>query len=513
MVLEDRLQLPQGGGMVPHRNGGITRAGAEISLTRRNMDSDSLAYANSSHSALVQALCREVLNDGVNLNISAADEMLLFFQRFQSYLPEQAVAMYFESGRRIWRTLRQILAWRFGSPGWGGQILDFASGFGRVTRHIVAEVAPDSIWVSDIYAAGVAFQQREFGVHGIVSTADPNQFPCDRTFDCILVSSLFTHLPEPRFMEWLHRLGSLVTPGGALLLSVHDMSLHSQAAASASTPGIVFEELSESGSLDTGEYGSSWVTEEFVRSAVRQAIGPCPVLRIPRGLASFQDLYVVPMGEASDSPAVFSSLEIEREPDGFFEHCSWVGKRRLYLSGWIGDRVTRRPPREVLIRIGDVLVASCRELQPRPLVEGFAADPMEAFGWQATVEIPPDAHPELACLSIRPVLSEGEEVSLYSGPVLWACLRSAQLDAATLHTRLLRREADHDEELARQRNTYESKIAELAGRVRWMEASRFWKARNLWFRFKRAVGLTPPETLTRPETPPAVRAPPSLPTP
>jgi hypothetical protein len=31
---------------------------------------------------------------------------------------------------------------------------------------------------------------------------------------------------------------------------------------------------------------------------------------------------------------------------------------------------------------------------------------------------------------------------------------------------------------------------ELARRLQAVEASRFWKARNLWFRFKRAVGLT-----------------------
>ena len=455
------------------------------------MDSESLAYANSSHSVVVQALCRDVLNDGINLNVSASDEMLLFFKDAQGYPLEQAAAMYFESGRRIWRTLRQILVWRFGSLSWGGRVLDFASGFGRVTRHIAAEIAPDRIWVSDIYAEGVAFQQRHFGVHGIVSATAPDRFPGDRTFDCIFVSSLFTHLPEPRFMEWLRRLGSLVNPGGVLLFSVHDMSLRNWEAASASTPGIVFEELSESGSLDTREYGSSWVTEEFVRSAIRNTIGPCPVLRIPRGLASFQDLYVVLVGEASDSPAVFSGLEIEREPDGFFEHCSWGGQRTLHLSGWVGDRVTQRPPREVLIRIDDVLVARCRDLQLRPLVgQAFAADPMEVVGWQASVEIPPEADPASARLSITPVSSEGEELNLYSGPILWACLRSAQLDSAMLHRQMTQREAAHAEELARQRDTYESRIAELAGRVQWMESSRFWKARNLWFRFKRAVGLT-----------------------
>jgi SAM-dependent methyltransferase len=449
------------------------------------MDADSLAYSNSSHSLLVQALCRDLLEDGINLNTSAADEMLRFFRYTQGHSPEQAVGIYLLSGRQLWGTLRQIIAWRFGSLSWGGRLLDFASGYGRVTRHIVADVPKESVWVSDIYAEGVAFQQREFGVHGIVSTTDPEDFRCNVDFDCIQVSSLFTHLPEARFVAWLQRLGSLVKPEGLLIFSVHDMSLKRTGAPSPA--GIVFEAQSESGSLDTLEYGTSWVTEDFVRSAVRKAIGPCPVLRIPRGLGSFQDLYVV-LKTGSPDGAPFSGLKVEREADGFLEHCSWMGQRSLLLSGWSADRVLGRPPQEVRIRIDGVLVASCRDLQPRPAMgQAFASDPMQAVGWQAKVDLPASVNPQSAHLTVRSVASDGEELGLYSGPVLWACLRSAQFDAVRLQDELGRRETAHREELARQ----EERTAELAARLRAVEASRFWKARNLWFAFKRALRLTP----------------------
>lgn len=340
------------------------------------MPSDHLAYSNSSDSRVVQALCRDVLNRDINLNISASDEMLIFFVYEQSDSYEQAVSMYLDSGRRIWATLRQILAWKFGSLDWGGNLLDFASGYGRVTRHIVAEIPSNRVWVADIYGDGVAFQERELGVHGLVSTTDPGNFQCDARFDCILVSSLFTHLPEASFIAWLDRLGSLLTPDGLLLFSVHDISLRPSGTA-IPPEGILFKELSESGSLDTKDYGSSWVTEEFVRSAVGKAMGSCPVFRIPRGLASYQDLYGVLKGGTAASTAP----TVEREADGFLEHCSWIGKRSLRLSGWCADRVAGQPPREVRIRIDDVLVASCRDLEPRPLVgQAFANDAMEAMG-------------------------------------------------------------------------------------------------------------------------------------
>jgi SAM-dependent methyltransferase len=455
------------------------------------MSSDHLAYSNSMHSVVVQALCRDLLNRDINLNISAADEMLIFFVYQQSDSVEQAIAMYLDSGRRIWATQRQILAWRFGSLGWGGNVLDFASGYGRVTRHIVAEIPRDRVWVADVYAEGVAFQQREFGVHGLVSTTNPAGFQCDARFDCILVSSLFTHLPESSFIAWLDRLGSLLNPGGLLLFSVHDISLRPSGAA-VPPSGILFEEQSESGSLDTRDYGSSWVTEDFVRSAVGKAMGPCPVFRIPRGLASYQDLYVV-----LQQTAPSSGPTIEREADGFLEHCSWIAKRSLRLSGWCADRVIGSPPREVRIRIDGVLVASCRDFEPRPLTgQAFANDTIEAVGWQVTVDLPETSVPESARLSVRPVSADGTELGLYAGPVVWACLRTAQLDTLTLQDRLRHREAMY-EELARQSAAREELLSEVkesaedqALRLRAVEASRFWKARNLWFRFKRAVGLT-----------------------
>jgi SAM-dependent methyltransferase len=460
------------------------------------MSPESLAYSDGHHSLVVQALCGDLLARGISLDIHAADEMLGFFLHSQGRDFEQAVAMYLESGRQIWATERQILAWRFGPPPWERRILDFASGFGRVTRHIVADVAPEHVWVSDIYADGVAFQKRSLGVRGIVSTTEPERFPCDLTFDAILVSSLFTHLREDRFVSWLRRLGSLVAPGGLLLFSVHDMSLR-RGEDESSSAGIVFQEISESGSLETQEYGTSWVTEPFVRSAIERAIGPCPVLRIPRGLASFQDLYVVVKESGADGKDLFSSLRIEREADGFLEHCSRDGRRRnLRLSGWVADRVMRQPPREIRVRIDGRDVLSCRDLTPRPDVAAtFPADPVDVVGWQAIVEIPET--PATAGLSVHAVSQAGEELRIYSGSIGAACVRSAQLDTAILQRELARREAAHRDELERLQAVHAGEMAErqaqieaLTRRIQAMEASRFWKARNLWFRLKRAAGLT-----------------------
>src|SRR5690349_8804999 len=68
---------------------------------------------------------------------------------------------------------------------------------------------------------GVRFQEESFGVHGIVSTVRPEEFVCSERFDAITVTSLFTHLPDRRFVDWLRVLLGLLRPGGVLLFSVH----------------------------------------------------------------------------------------------------------------------------------------------------------------------------------------------------------------------------------------------------------------------------------------------------
>ncbi|HXM70125.1 MAG TPA: methyltransferase domain-containing protein [Thermoanaerobaculia bacterium] len=449
------------------------------------MSPEHLAYSDAeSSSPLVQALCRDLLAGGVSFDVHADDEMLHFFLYRLGYPAELAIATYLDSGRRIWKTFRQIISWRFGSPRACGRILDFASGYGRVTRHIVAEVPRESVWVADIYAEGVAFQKRAFGVHGIVSTSDPDGFHVETEFDCILVSSLFTHLPPARFSGWLRRLGAALAPGGMLLFSVHDLSLWRDGPPPASD--IAFVPMSESGSLSPQEYGTTWVSEEYVRSATKAALETCAVHRIPRGLANFQDLYVVIAGvdDAAAASAAFTGLRVERSVDGVVEHCSRLGQRRLKLSGWVADRVTGRPPQAVHVRIGGALAATCRVLEPRDSL-AFPSDPITAVGWQLTVDLPPGPT-DGAVMSVSVLASNGEELELCSDSVLGALLRSAHLDLFALQGRL-HEEAARRAALAVELN---GRIEALSSQIRGMEASRFWKLRNYWFRLKRLAGLT-----------------------
>jgi SAM-dependent methyltransferase len=423
-----------------------------------------------------------------NLDVHAEDEMLLHYLNLHGGNRDQALVLYFDSGRRIWETMAAILRWRFGGVGElppGFQLLDFASGYGRVTRFAVLDVPPESLWVADVYAGGVRFQEEAFGVHGLVSHADPERFACAETFDAVVVSSLFTHLPEATFRSWLRRLWGLLRPGGALVFSVHDRDLLAPGRELPPT-GILFDPMSESGSLSTEQYGTTWVDEPFVRRLLNEVAPGSSVHRIPRGLLHFQDLYVVVPPDA-DADADFSGLALRAEPEGFVEQCWQIGDR-LHLAGWVVDRARRAALRELRVSVGGETVLVHRDFTPRPEVAVlFPYEPVEVCGWRLTAEIPPGAAEADAILALDVVDAAGGVSRLYEDRLAAALLRSARLDLYFLGLEVSQRDAALAAERARHEQAEAGLRGEVAGlqnRIAAMEASRFWKLRNLWWKMK-----------------------------
>ncbi|MFP5284132.1 MAG: class I SAM-dependent methyltransferase, partial [Thermoanaerobaculia bacterium] len=251
----------------------------------------SLAFRPDETSPYVRAFLadRGLERSDLDLAIDERDEMLGFLVGGMEGDRDKALFAYFRSGLSIADGLLQVLRWRF--PDGPGKVLDFASGYGRITRFLVREIPPERLWVSDVYEGGVRFQEERFGVRGVVSTVRPEDLDLGGTFDAILVTSLFTHLPEERFLAWLRVLLGRLEPGGVLAFSTHDPGLLVPCPAMPES-GLLFQEISESGSLDTGDYGSTWVTEAFVRGAIARVAPSASVHRLERGLCNYQDLYL-----------------------------------------------------------------------------------------------------------------------------------------------------------------------------------------------------------------------------
>lgn len=466
-----------------------------------------LAFRSDETSPFVHALLADqgLAPGDVPLEIDARDEMLEFLVSGFEGDRERGLFAYFRSGLSIADAMSQLLLWRFGDFGRIERLLDFASGYGRVSRFLLrhfADAPAERFWVSDIYADAVRFQEERFGVRGAVSTILPEDFDCPERFDAILVTSLFTHLPEERFVGWLRRLLGLLRPGGMLVWSVHDEAIRDPAVPMPES-GILFQELSESNTLDTGDYGSTWVTEAFVRSALaratarptegrRAADGPVSLWRRPLGLCNFQDLYVAVREEGVD----FSGLTLHTEPFLFLERCAVSRPATpatpegtpavLELGGWatvLGGAV-----REVEATLDGRLLAAAPVDGPRPDVAAALRD--ERFGhtgWAIRAPLPPGISRNAALLILRAVDARGVGFPLWASTLETALLQVARQDFAYLSQRFAQVQA----QLAETEAQAAAAIAGLQARIAAMEASRFWKLRNAWFRLKGALGIGP----------------------
>lgn len=411
---------------------------------------------------------------GVDRGIDADDEMLGYAGAVRAGDLDAALVDYFRAGLDIARAVREVAAWRFGGLERAGAVLDFASGWGRATRFLVRLMPAHRLWVADIVPGAIAFQAARFGVHGIRSTARAEDFSPPRRFDLIWVNSLFTHLPEAAFHDWLGRLFGCLEPGGLLAFSVHDPAVVPPREPMPES-GFLFTADSESRTLHQSEYGSTWVTDGYVRSAVARMAPSAWSARLPRAIANFQDLYLVASGPPPTEPP-----RLEPGPHGRLDRCSQSVDGTLRLTGWVA------PPAggeiaEVRVRLGGELLASATVLTPRPdVVAGHPGLPLDS-GWAVECAIG-----EPAILEIEAVSTAGVASSLFLGTLPAAegfCLR-AELEAE----RAARREREgwfrHVE------SELQTMVAEREARLEAMRGSRFWQARNAWFRVKRALGLT-----------------------
>ena len=419
----------------------------------------------------------------LDLAIDERDEMLGFLVRSHRGDRDSALFQYFQSGESIARCLEQVLRWRFGDLRRIRGLLDFASGYGRVTRFLVRSVPAQRVWVADVYADGVQYQAERFGVHPIVSAIRPEDFVRAERFDAILVTSLFTHLPEERFVAWLRTLLGLLNPGGLLAFSAHSPEVL-PAGAEMPAGGFLFVPTSESGSLDTRDYGSTWVTGDFVRAALDRAMGRESSLHhIERALCNFQDLYL-----ALPEPGVdFSGLAFQGEPQLFVERAALDAEGRLELAGWAAVR--NGGVRQVEVWLDGERLGAAPVDGERADVAGFFGGGARYVhsGWSCACRLPAATSRSAAVLRLRVVDGAGGGHVLWAGSVPELLLASSRLESEQLRGWLRHNEAVLTDERARAA----AECQALAGRIAAMRASRFWKLRNAWFRFKARVGLIP----------------------
>jgi SAM-dependent methyltransferase len=177
-----------------------------------------------------------------------------------------AVAYYFSDGANSARHFLDLIG-----PGQDGRrrsVLEFAAGYGCVTRHL-APLRGLSLTSCDIHDEAVGFLRRHLGVRAIASHACPELFTPPGFYDAVLALSFFSHMPLATWARWLVRLTQPLAVGGRLVFTTHGQ--HSRAHfgdPELPESGFWFHPASEQSDLPVTDYGQTITSPGFVRAVI-----------------------------------------------------------------------------------------------------------------------------------------------------------------------------------------------------------------------------------------------------
>ena len=208
---------------------------------------------------------------GVNCEIHPNDEIFRFF--YNHPLSKNPLRDYFADGWRTSYELMMVLE-KIGKPLADCQsLLEFASGYGRLTRHLSRFPGSEKVHVSDLMPGSVDFITQKFGIHGFYSDSQPEKVQLPQQYDLVFVLSLFSPLPKNIWGTWLEKLFSAVAPGGCLVFSTHGESVATRNGVDLDTEGFFYIAHSESSHLEGNKYGTSVTSRAFVENRIARVEG------------------------------------------------------------------------------------------------------------------------------------------------------------------------------------------------------------------------------------------------
>jgi SAM-dependent methyltransferase len=235
---------------------------------------------------------------GVSGHVSEYDHLLGYLIK-NVRDPVKATEIYFSGGRvNASRIIARIqdLHGKIDSK----SILEFAAGFGRVTRHLVALI-PDAtrLMTSDIHIEACETIRDELHVSSSISSDHPDDLRISGSFDFVFAFSFFSHMPHKSFGPWIAALYALVVPGGHLLITTHGdyaRTTHPEffGAIFDEAIGFGFRGESDQADIPSEQYGSAVVSNAYVERVLLEFAPGAEVLsHLPNVWFGLQDEWVI----------------------------------------------------------------------------------------------------------------------------------------------------------------------------------------------------------------------------
>ncbi|MGI8666710.1 MAG: class I SAM-dependent methyltransferase [Jatrophihabitans sp.] len=111
------------------------------------------------------------------------------------------------------------------------RILDFGSGWGRITRTLLTKVPAPKIHAIDVDGQMTALLNTTLpGVNALTISPEPPTVLGDGALDAGVAFSVFSHLSGPAHEAWAGEFGRIIAPGGVVAITVLDAAFFGQIA-------------------------------------------------------------------------------------------------------------------------------------------------------------------------------------------------------------------------------------------------------------------------------------------
>ena len=202
---------------------------------------------------------------GVKPDIHAEDFIFQFVMSHPHFKsPADAVSYYFDDGRKSADRVSSLIETHMPAHN-HVSLLEFASGYGCVTRHLAVSARGYELVACDIHQAAVSFTREALGVNAMQSASRHEDVNSDKRFDVVFALSFFSHMPDRTWGRWLQTLLSMVTDGGLLVFTTHGRKSGKHFGnPEVDERGYFFKPESEQADLATDEYGQTIVLPKYV---------------------------------------------------------------------------------------------------------------------------------------------------------------------------------------------------------------------------------------------------------
>jgi predicted O-methyltransferase YrrM len=234
--------------------------------------------------SLDQLKCQLAGHYGVSTDIHEADHHIFNFLPTHPNWATPAVASqeYFRNGRESAERVQTLLSTLMPTTG-PSSLLEFAPGYGCVTRHLQRLLPSTRIVPCDIHLGAIDFIKRTIGINGVLSRTVPEEAALGEAFDVTFSLSFFLHMRKATWSHWLRELVEATKPGGVVIFTTHGL----KSGAMMSNPpldadGFWFDPQSEQIDPSPADYGTTITTFDFVYGQI--ANSPARLVQFHEGL-------------------------------------------------------------------------------------------------------------------------------------------------------------------------------------------------------------------------------------